>query len=159
MCEIHHAHTWHDGGATTTDNGLLLCFHHHQYIHSEHIVITHHAGGFVFTRPNGSVVGIRRNESAEGTQRCGSVTGPHQHENVEGIKRPEKVTGTRHGSAAHENTKPKEGLVVSQRAGCMEGARHHDIMAEIQQRENAVREAQPQDLTTTIQEGLFDMSV
>lgn len=63
MCEIHHAHTWHDGGATTTDNGLMLCFHHHQYIHSEHIIITHHAGGFVFTRPNGTVVGIRRHES------------------------------------------------------------------------------------------------
>ncbi|MFT3942594.1 MAG: DUF222 domain-containing protein [Ancrocorticia sp.] len=167
MCEIHHAHTWHDGGATTTDNGLLLCFHHHQYIHSEHIVITHHAGGFVFTRANGSVVGIRRNESAAGAQPCEStadiwrpekVTRTQQYESVERIRPPEKVMGTHRGSSAHENTKPKEDLVGSQRPGCKEGARHHDSMAEIQQRENAVREAQPQDLTTTIQEGLFDMS-
>ncbi len=89
MCEIHHAHTWHDGGATTTDNGLLLCFHHHQYIHSEHIIITHHAGGFVFTRPNGKVIGIRRHESMAEIRR---------HENAVGETQPQgPITTTPEG--------------------------------------------------------------
>lgn len=64
LSEIHHAHEWNAGGATTTDNAVLLCFHHHQYVHSERIVITHHAGGFIFTSKDGRIIGIRRHESA-----------------------------------------------------------------------------------------------
>ena len=63
FAEIHHAHEWDRGGATVTDNAVLLCFHHHQYIHSEHIVITHHAGGFVFTGKEGRIIGVRRHEA------------------------------------------------------------------------------------------------
>lgn len=60
--EIHHAQEWEHSGPTIVDNAVLLCFHHHQHIHSEHIIITHHAGGFVFTKPGGRIVGIRRHE-------------------------------------------------------------------------------------------------
>ena len=63
LSEIHHAHEWHQGGPTTVDNAILLCFHHHQYIHNEHIIITHHTGGFVFTRKNGTIVGVRHHET------------------------------------------------------------------------------------------------
>ena len=63
--EIHHAQEWEEGGPTIVDNAVLLCFHHHQHIHSEHIIITHHAGGFVFTKPSGEIVGIRRHEGGD----------------------------------------------------------------------------------------------
>ncbi|MFT3942838.1 MAG: DUF222 domain-containing protein [Ancrocorticia sp.] len=63
--EIHHAQEWEEGGPTIVDNAVLLCFHHHQHIHSEHIIITHHAGGFVFTKPGGEIVGIRRHEGGD----------------------------------------------------------------------------------------------
>ena len=63
--EIHHVQEWEDGGPTIVDNAVLLCFHHHQHIHSEHIIITHHAGGFVFTKPGGEIVGIRRHEGGD----------------------------------------------------------------------------------------------
>ncbi|MFT0847902.1 DUF222 domain-containing protein [Actinomycetaceae bacterium L2_0104] len=61
--EIHHAHEWDRGGPTVVDNAVLLCFHHHQYVHREDIVITHHAGGFIFTRKGGEIIGVRHHEA------------------------------------------------------------------------------------------------
>jgi len=56
--QIHHAQQWEKGGPTTMDNAVLLCFHHHRYVHSKQIIITHHAGGFLFTEPDGNQIGI-----------------------------------------------------------------------------------------------------
>ncbi|MGO1593624.1 MAG: HNH endonuclease signature motif containing protein, partial [Ancrocorticia sp.] len=58
VSQIHHAQQWEKGGPTTMDNAVLLCFHHHRYVHSRQIIITHHAGGFTFTDPDGELVGI-----------------------------------------------------------------------------------------------------
>ncbi|MGO1591705.1 MAG: HNH endonuclease signature motif containing protein, partial [Ancrocorticia sp.] len=58
VSQIHHAQQWEKGGLTTMDNAVLLCFHHHRYVHSKQVIITHHAGGFTFTEPDGELVGI-----------------------------------------------------------------------------------------------------
>ncbi|MFT3943102.1 MAG: DUF222 domain-containing protein [Ancrocorticia sp.] len=63
VSEIHHAQEWERGGATIVDNAVLLCWHHHSTVHANHVTITHHAGGFVFSRPDGSVIGVRKHES------------------------------------------------------------------------------------------------
>ncbi|PWF27563.1 HNH endonuclease signature motif containing protein [Ancrocorticia populi] len=56
--QVHHAQEWEKGGATVIDNAVLLCFAHHRYVHAKQITIAHHAGGFLFTERDGSVVGI-----------------------------------------------------------------------------------------------------
>ncbi|MGO3042741.1 DUF222 domain-containing protein [Ancrocorticia populi] len=58
--EVHHAQQWERGGSTIVDNAVLLCFAHHRVIHSEHITITHHTGGFSFTRKDGKHIGTSR---------------------------------------------------------------------------------------------------
>lgn len=32
-CQMHHIHTWHEGGATDLDNLIPLCSHHHHLVH------------------------------------------------------------------------------------------------------------------------------
>ncbi len=61
--EIHHAQEWNEGGATVLDNAVLLCYRHHKAVHSNSITITHHVGGFVFSRPDHTVLGTRVHES------------------------------------------------------------------------------------------------
>ena len=63
VSEIHHAQEWEKGGATVMDNAVLLCWHHHGTVHANAVTITHHAGGFVFSRQDGSVIGVRKHES------------------------------------------------------------------------------------------------
>lgn len=62
VSEIHHAQEWERNGATVVDNAALLCWHHHQTVHANAVTITHHAGGFIFSRPNGSLIGVRTHE-------------------------------------------------------------------------------------------------
>lgn len=62
VSEIHHAQEWERNGATVVDNAVLLCWHHHQTVHANAVTITHHAGGFIFSRPNGSHIGVRTHE-------------------------------------------------------------------------------------------------
>lgn len=63
MSQIHHAQQWEKGGKTIMDNAVLLCWHHHEVIHRDEITIAHHAGGFAFYRPSGSLIGVRAHES------------------------------------------------------------------------------------------------
>ena len=58
--QIHHALPWQAAGRTTLANAVLLCWHHHAMVHREAIAISHHDGGFVFTSPDGTAIGIRR---------------------------------------------------------------------------------------------------
>ncbi|MFT3942438.1 MAG: DUF222 domain-containing protein [Ancrocorticia sp.] len=60
VSEIHHAQEWEEGGTTTVDNAVLLCWRHHQAVHQNSMTIHHHAGGFVFTKPDGTRLGVRR---------------------------------------------------------------------------------------------------
>ena len=60
--EIHHAQQWEEGGTTTVDNAVLLCWRHHQAVHQNSITIHHHAGGFIFTKPDGALLGVRRHD-------------------------------------------------------------------------------------------------
>ena len=62
--QIHHALPWQAGGKTNLANAILLCWHHHALVHRNMISIRHHDGGFVFTRADGSVIGIRKHEGA-----------------------------------------------------------------------------------------------
>lgn len=62
--QIHHALPWQSGGKTNLANAILLCWHHHALVHRDMISIRHHDGGFIFTRADGSVIGIRRHEGA-----------------------------------------------------------------------------------------------
>ena len=68
--QIHHALPWQAGGKTNLTNAILLCWHHHALVHRDMISIRHHDGGFVFTRADGAVIGIRRHEGRreEGVQ-------------------------------------------------------------------------------------------
>lgn len=61
--EIHHAQQWDEGGTTTVDNAVLLCWRHHQTVHQNNITIHHHTGGFIFTKPDRTVLGIRKHEN------------------------------------------------------------------------------------------------
>ena len=56
--QVHHAQEWEKGGATVIDNAVMLCFAHHRYVHQRQITISHHAGGFVFTELDGTLVGV-----------------------------------------------------------------------------------------------------
>lgn len=58
--QIHHAQQYSKAGPTTLDNAVLLCYAHHKVIHQQQITITHHQGGFSFTKPNGTRVGTTR---------------------------------------------------------------------------------------------------
>lgn len=60
--QIHHALPWQAGGKTNLANAILLCWHHHALVHRDMIFIRHHDGGFVFTKADGSVIGIRKHE-------------------------------------------------------------------------------------------------
>ena len=60
--QIHHALPWQAGGKTNLANAILLCWHHHALVHRDMISIRHHDGGFVFTKADGSVIGIRKHE-------------------------------------------------------------------------------------------------
>ena len=62
--QIHHALPWQAGGKTNLANAILLCWHHHALVHRDMISIRHHDGGFVFTRADGAVIGIRKHEGA-----------------------------------------------------------------------------------------------
>lgn len=62
--QIHHALPWQSGGKTNLANAILLCWHHHALVHRDMISIRHHDGGFIFTKADGSVIGIRRHEGA-----------------------------------------------------------------------------------------------
>ena len=62
--QIHHALPWQSGGKTNLANAILLCWHHHALVHRDMISIRHHDGGFVFTRADGAVIGIRKHEGA-----------------------------------------------------------------------------------------------
>ena len=68
--QIHHALPWQAGGKTNLTNAILLCWHHHALVHRDMISIRHHDGGFVFTRADGAVIGIRKHEGGreEGVQ-------------------------------------------------------------------------------------------
>lgn len=59
--QIHHALPWQAGGGTDLANAVLLCWHHHSLVHREMVTISHHDGGFVFSRKDGTVIGVRRN--------------------------------------------------------------------------------------------------
>ena len=61
--QIHHAHQHEKGGATTVDNAVLLCFAHHGVIHRDQITITHHQGGFSFSRRDGTRIGVTRHRA------------------------------------------------------------------------------------------------
>lgn len=62
--QIHHALPWQAGGKTNLANAILLCWHHHALVHRDMISIRHHDGGFVFTKADGAVIGIRKHEGA-----------------------------------------------------------------------------------------------
>lgn len=68
--QIHHALPWQAGGKTNLANAILLCWHHHALVHRDMISIRHHDGGFVFTKADGAVIGIRKHEGRreEGVQ-------------------------------------------------------------------------------------------
>ena len=62
--QVHHAQEWEKGGSTVIDNAVLLCFAHHRYVHSKQITISHHVGGFLFTEPDGTLVGVTQHASS-----------------------------------------------------------------------------------------------
>ena len=64
--QIHHAQQWEKGGATIIDNAVLLCYRHHNTVHANEITITHHVGGFVFSRPDGTILATRLHETNTG---------------------------------------------------------------------------------------------
>ena len=63
--EIHHAQEYERAGPTIVDNAVLLCRAHHGAIHRAQITITHHLGGFAFTKPDGTLVGVTKHRKAD----------------------------------------------------------------------------------------------
>jgi Domain of unknown function (DUF222)/HNH endonuclease len=57
-CEVHHLIPWSQGGATSVENSGLFCWHCHDWIHREHITITHHPDQhlWTFTDPHGKQI-------------------------------------------------------------------------------------------------------
>jgi hypothetical protein len=53
LCEVHHLIWWTRGGVTSVENSGLLCWRCHDWIHAENIAITHQAGTWTFTHPDG----------------------------------------------------------------------------------------------------------
>jgi Domain of unknown function (DUF222)/HNH endonuclease len=58
--DIHHCTPWHEGGATSVDNGALLCRRHHTFIHRNHWQVTIDHGLPTTRKPNGTLYTIRR---------------------------------------------------------------------------------------------------
>lgn len=57
ICEVHHILWWSRLGPTAVDNGILLCAFHHRQVHQHDLAIAHDgAGGFTFTRRDGTVI-------------------------------------------------------------------------------------------------------
>lgn len=55
LCEVHHVRWWErDHGPTSIDNGILICWHHHAQIHARNLTITRNAGGWDFSRHDGT---------------------------------------------------------------------------------------------------------
>lgn len=54
--EVHHIRWFCRGGVTSVENGILLCWYHHELVHRLDLRIARVDHGFVFTRPDGSVV-------------------------------------------------------------------------------------------------------
>jgi hypothetical protein len=51
-CDLHHVHSWLDGGPTDADNLILLCRRHHTLVHNSRWTITRTADGdFEFAHP------------------------------------------------------------------------------------------------------------
>ena len=53
LCEVHHLIWWTRGGMTSVENSGLFCWRCHDRIHTEDITITHQAGTWTFTHPDG----------------------------------------------------------------------------------------------------------
>ena len=53
LCEVHHLIWWTRGGVTSVENSGLFCWRCHDWIHTEDITITHQAGTWTFTHPDG----------------------------------------------------------------------------------------------------------
>lgn len=51
-CEAHHITPWHQGGTTSTDNGVLLCPYHHHLVHTGEWTLTQHTPGTTPTFTN-----------------------------------------------------------------------------------------------------------
>ena len=107
--EIHHAQQWHEKGATVIDNAVLLCFRHHRAVHANGITITHHVGGFVFTRRDGTVLGVRHHESNRarahhGQESNGTHSGHGQESNRARAHHGEEgnKARTRHGEESNK---------------------------------------------------------
>jgi hypothetical protein len=64
LCEVHHLIPWSRGGATSVENSGLLCWHCHDWIHAEHITVTHDTdlGLWVFTGEDGRVLATKRDD-------------------------------------------------------------------------------------------------
>lgn len=54
--DAHHLHGWTAGGVTALDNLALLCRFHHALVHRLGIRVEATEDGFVFTRPDGTVI-------------------------------------------------------------------------------------------------------
>lgn len=59
-CEVHHVRWYSRGGRTSLDNGLTLCSFHHHEVHKRDVEIRSIADGHVFTRRDGTHIGISR---------------------------------------------------------------------------------------------------
>jgi 5-methylcytosine-specific restriction endonuclease McrA len=55
--DLHHIQYWRNGGRTSLKNLVSLCRRHHQLVHDRgYIIAAAPAGGFTFTRPDGTTV-------------------------------------------------------------------------------------------------------
>jgi hypothetical protein len=64
LCEVHHLIPWSQGGVTSVENSGLLCWHHHDWLHANHLTLTHEQreGLWEYTDARGFVVASRRHE-------------------------------------------------------------------------------------------------
>ncbi len=53
LCEVHHLVWWTRGGVTSVENSGLMCWRCHDWVHTHDITITHQAGTWTFTHPDG----------------------------------------------------------------------------------------------------------
>jgi hypothetical protein len=59
-CEVHHVRWYSQGGRTSLENGLTLCSFHHHEVHRRDVQIRSTPDGHVFTRRDGSEIGVSR---------------------------------------------------------------------------------------------------